>query len=429
MSSLLSQSSNPVPPAPILPMLTGAADYPIYMTKLRNHLKTNFGKTGQNILKSTMSITLSNPGDRPHYNDPRLHPDTNEPIPGTRMYEQEQPTDEQAADPTFDPKTLALTKAAAADLRADRDNHSKELQIYETKLAKYRAEDDQLLNFLTSTQSFGVIEALKSNALTPPFDNLPDDCVCRSQHYLNIMDNQYSKGNSTQTVNEITKFLLLQQEPGESMAAWTNRGEEQFARIKPILSAATTVEQLLCMLQCMVYIKGTDRRIHCNLRAIEIHVQTYPAILHSLAHYEDLRASLLAGVDNDLSQLDEPISAQSSAFSASVSPPPSALAATTIPPNQKSAKPKSAFISGAQRAGRTDHCTYCLAQFTKYYYHKVADCNLKKQGITATTKTIKPTTTANLATTTPPTEAEIASYLAANGWVVQFADGTKSDEA
>ena len=109
MSSLLSQSSNPVPPTPILPMLTGAADYPIYMTKLRNHLKSNFGKTGQNILKST-TITLSNPGDRPHYNDPRLHPDTNEPIPGTRMYEQEAPTAEQAADPNFDSKTLANSK-------------------------------------------------------------------------------------------------------------------------------------------------------------------------------------------------------------------------------------------------------------------------------------------------------------------------------
>jgi len=98
MSSLLSQSSNPLPPAPILPMLTGAADYPIYMTKLRNHLKSNFGNTGQNILKSTMNVTLRIPGPRPHYNDPRLHPDTNAPIPGTRMYEQEAPTPDQAAD-------------------------------------------------------------------------------------------------------------------------------------------------------------------------------------------------------------------------------------------------------------------------------------------------------------------------------------------
>ena len=59
------------------------------MTKLlrnHHHLKSNFGKTGQKILKST-TITLVNPGDRPHYNDPRLHPDTNEPIPGTRMYD------------------------------------------------------------------------------------------------------------------------------------------------------------------------------------------------------------------------------------------------------------------------------------------------------------------------------------------------------
>ena len=425
MSSLLSQSSNLVPPAPILPMLTGAADYPIYMIKLRTHLKSNFGKTGQNILKST-TITLVSPGARPHYNDPRLHPDTNAPIPGTRMYEQEAPTNAQAADANFDSNTLALTKSASADLRTDRENHSKELQIYETKLTKYRAEDDQLFNLLTSTQSFGVIEALKSNALFPAFDALPDDCITRSQLYLNIMCDQYSKGNSTQTVNEITKFLLLQQEPGESMAAWTNRGEDQFSRIKPILSAATTVEQLLCMIQCMVYIKGTDRRIHCNLRAIEIHVQTYPAIITSLAHYDDLRTSLFAGVDNDLSQLDEPISAQSSAFTAAITPP-SALAATTIPPNPKGAKPKSAFISGAQRTGRTDQCTYCLAQFTKYFYHKLADCNLKKQGITAASKTTKPT--ANLAAT-PPSEADIASYLAANGWTVQFADGSsKSDEA
>jgi hypothetical protein len=288
MCSLLSQSSNLVLPKPILPMLTDPADYPIYIKELRILLRTNFGAIGQHIIKNT-PVDLTLPGPKPHYDDLRINPRTNQPILGSRMYTQEDKTDAQRADLTFDDSDLDLTPAARELLKDNTASHNDLLKSYKKDLLKYRELDDSLLNLLFFTQSAAVKETLNSNALTPAFNNLPSTSIKRSSQYLLIMDNQFSKGNSHANINEITKFLSLTQDLDEPEAAWTNRAFEHFERIEPILSPATSVANLLKMLLCMVIIKGTNRRKHSNLRAIEIHVQTYPDFLNSLLHLEELR--------------------------------------------------------------------------------------------------------------------------------------------
>jgi len=414
MSSLLSQSSNLVLPKPILPMLTGPADYPIYIKELRILLRTNFGAIGQNIIKNT-PIDLEHPGPKPHYDDPRINPRTHLPIPGSRMYAQEEKTDAEADDPDFDDSNLDLTPAARDLLKDNTATHNDLLKSYKKDLLKYREIDDSLLNLLYSTQSAAVKETLNSNELTPAFNNLPSTSIKRSSQYLDIMSHQFSKGNSHANINEITKFLSLTQDHEEPEAAWTNRAFEHFDRIEPILSPATSVANLLKMLLCMVIIKGTNRRKHSNMRAIEIHVQKYPNFLDSLLHLEELRTGILAGAYSDLNQTDEPISSQSSAFNAAVDTP-KALAAITSssPPTTKPLRTPKDPLKGLQKAGRTDHCTYCLTNFSKYFYHKVQDCTLKKRKITATSNT-----TANLATTVVPSQEQVKAYFASLGVLLE----------
>ena len=176
----------------------------------------------------------------------------------------------------------------------------------------------------------------------------------------------------------------------------------------------------------MVLIKGTDRRQYSNMRAIEVFVDKYPDLVDSLQHFEELRTGILSRVGGDLNQKEDSISAQGSAFPAVIECP-SALAASPAAgvTDKKTRTPRAPGPStpkGTQKPGRTDHCTYCLTTFSKYHYHKVADCRFKKQGITATS--------AHLATpTTPPptpTDEQMRTYLASMGYVLNIAD---DDEA
>jgi hypothetical protein len=404
-------------------MLTCAADYPLYLKALRIHLTSNFGAIGQSIITNT-PIPIELPEPRPDYDDPRINSRTKLPIVNSRMYAQVNPTQEQRDDPGFDDSDLDLTESAKILFAKNNDAHKESKAEIKKEIEKFREIDDQLLNLLYSTQTLAVKEILSSNIHYPAFNALAADCIHRSSSYLEIMANQFSKGNSKSNINEITKFLSLSQESGETEAAWTNRLVEHFNRIEPILSPAPSVTVLLRMLLCMVLIKGTDRRHYSNMRAIEVFVDKYPDLVDSLQHFEELRTGILSRVGGDLNHNDDSISAQGSAFPAVIECPSSALAASTQPPIATEKKPRTPrapgtpTTKGAHKPGRTDHCTYCLTHFSKYHYHKVADCRFKKQGITATS--------ANLATPTnsppTPTEEQMRTYLASMGYVLPDTD-------
>jgi hypothetical protein len=162
------------------------------------------------------------------------------------------------------------------------------------------------------------------------------------------------------------------------------------------------------------------------MRAIEIHVQKYPDLLDSIQHLEELRTGILAGVDSDLNNTGDPISSQSSAFKAALKSPV-ALAAATTPPPPPPKQPRTPKdpLKGTQKAGRTDHCTYCLTTFSKYFYHKTQDCTLKKRGITATTPH-----SANLATTAAlPSEEQVKAYFASLGLILSTSSDAGDEEA
>ena len=412
MASLSSQSINTPTSTTTLPPLTGVTDYPNLRYALDEILQSNFGITGQDILNKT-STTLINPGPIPGYNDERRHPVSGLPIPGTREYAQEALTNEQTAlGAAFDKNLLDLKATDKANFKDNISMWKKDNTIYLAQLKAQRSEDDSLLNLLKSACSPAILEVLKSNPLTPAFKKLPPDCINRSKQFLEIMENQFSKGNSQVSVNELTKFLSLSQGPTttDSTAAFLNRVDAHYQRILPILLHATTVQQLAEMLLSMVILKGVNRTYLPTQRAIEIHLQTYAGNL-SLDHHNELKTGILALQDSDLhlAHSPDPVSSQASALIAS----PPDLTASALQARVPS-------IKGKQRDGRTDHCSYCFNMFKKYYYHKELACEFKKKGITKLSKPTIQSASANLAAppfspTTTLTNKQIIAFLATQG--------------
>lgn len=434
MSALPSQDPFPLQPSTpdALPILTGPANVALFLKILREILRSQYGVVGQNILNST-TTTLTNPGPCPHYNDPRLHPITGAPIPNSRKYEQTTPTNAQLADPTFDHNTLPLTEAGENKLTQDIKTWNSNMDRYTRLLDKLRTHDDELLTLLRRHISPDALEVIKSSPTYPAFLALPADCISRSDAYIKIVDSKFSHGNSTVSINELTKFLMLTQGPviSDPTAAFSNRLSEHYDRVLPLLDHATTLAQLKSMLLCMVFIKGLNKSHPPTLRAIEIHVQLFPGNT-SLDHYAELRTAVLAAQDSDIANITPDVpSEQSSAFQASTPSTTPRTPTTSVP------------AKGQQRPGRTDHCTYCLQTFKKYWYHKDAACNFKKDNITKLSKppttTAKQTLSARLAEidakisalpspVAPPTTAagqftdanQALSFLATQGYQIQF---------
>ena len=180
MSSLLSQSSNPQTLKPTLPMLTSAADFPLYLKEVKILLRSNFGAIGQSFIKGT-PVPLEIFRSEPDYDDLRINPRTKQPIVGSRMYAQVDPTQEQRDDPGFDDADLDLTDAAKLIFSKHYDAHTESKASYKKELKEFRELDDQLLNLLYSTQTLAVKEILSSNKRYPAFEALPSTCITRAE--------------------------------------------------------------------------------------------------------------------------------------------------------------------------------------------------------------------------------------------------------
>lgn len=447
MSTLASQSleSHSLSSASTVPILHGSSNISAYLKALADHLSSNYGVIGQNTLKRT-TTTIVTPGECPTYFDCRVHPLTRRAIPNTRKYIQQPKSEAQLGDPSFDDATLPLTADSDQAFSHDLATWHKTTAKHESDLEKYRSLDDKLLNFLFEHNSPSVFQILEANALMPAFKELPSDCITRSREYLDIIESQFSQGNSTVVIQELTKFLNLTQGPitQDPTPAFFNRLMSQFTRIKPLLEKALTVEALLQMLLCMVCIKGLNRSHPPTLRALLDHLQKFPGGT-ALEKFPELRASTLAAQDSDLSTLDaDPISEQSSAFL-------SAPLAFTTPqlPKFPQPSPNVPYVKGLQKPGRTDHCNYCFLTFAKFFYHPETQCTLKKKGITmvsprssapsdnkrssrgqlaarvAALETLPSSTTASSplppSVSSPPSDTtlsadQVMSYLASHGW-------------
>ena len=112
------------------------------------------------------------------------------------MYAQVEPTEEQNNNITFNDADLDLTEAAKLLFAKNMEAHKESKAVIEKRVEKFRDLDDQLLNLLYSTQTPAIKEILNSSTLYPTFSALAPDCIRRSEHYLNLMADQFFKGNS-----------------------------------------------------------------------------------------------------------------------------------------------------------------------------------------------------------------------------------------
>ena len=264
MSSFASQSINPAQSKTNIPLLAGVVvDYPIYLKELKILLRTNFGHKAF----STKLLLISHSQEKHHTTMILVVLILTATSAGSRMHTQVPHTQDENDDPGFDDSDLDLTQSSKDLLAQHTEAYLDRVASSNKKIEKYGEIDESLLNLLYSTQSAAVKEILNSNTLTAAFITLPPFSINRSEKYLDILSNQFSKGNSRANINEITKFFSLIQDLDETEAAWTNRAYEHYNRVEPILSPATSVKILLKMLFCMVIIKGTSHRTFVPLRS------------------------------------------------------------------------------------------------------------------------------------------------------------------
>lgn len=381
MSSLPSQSLNKLSTPADFPTLIGIANYASFRKAVDDHLASNYGEIGQHLLQKSVAV-LNPPGPKPHYNDQRLHPTTGVPIPGTRLYQQVNPTNAEAADIDFDTQTLALTEAATRNLDSATQAWTKREDTYNARILLLRQLDDACLNFLCGQIDISTKATLTAQADMVTFKRLPGDCINRSSQYLDIIEKSFSSGNSTITINEVTKWLSTTQGPkGEdTTAAFSNRLMEQRTRILPTLLKCTTVDELIAMFTTMIFIKGLDKTQHQNLRALEIFVQTYKGHA-AMQNFPILQADVLAAQNSDLSNLPDLISEQSAAFSAQLPTAPHAL--PPLAANLAYSKQPASITGGPKdpthglkpkNNGKTP-CPHCFATFTRYFYHSGDTCS------------------------------------------------------
>jgi len=392
MAALLSQQSANSPTTTLFLTLLGAANYAVFRTELSDYLNSNFGEVGQHVILGT-NASLVLPGRKPSYFDPRTNPRTGTAIPLSRKYAVKPLTEDQTLDTTFDRDTLELTDFAAKCLADDIAAWTRATMTYTDRLLSLRTLDDAFYNFLLNHIDRGTLEVLKAHSDHAPFKLLPATCIDRGHQYLKIIDKQYSIGNSTVSITEMTKFLTLTQGPvdEESTASFVNKVMEHYARISPFFSQCATVDEVKELLVTMVLIKGLNKHHHPSLRALEIFTQTHKN-MNAFRNFAALRQEVLAAQDSDLSNLSDSVSEHSSAFKAALvdtSPhslvahlaagPPHAQHQLTKPHTHPPTTRSPDYGLLPNKNGKPS-CPYCLTNLKRHYTHSEADCFNKKNG-------------------------------------------------
>ena len=390
------------------PILTGSSTHSQFIKELKAHCMSNFGPSGQEVISGiTIPLTHLHPGPTPNYFSERLHPRSHDPIPDTFKYAREAPSEAQVQDEAFDPETLPLTASAKSELQHDLTVHSRQAKDHSDEIDKRKNHDTDLLNFILQRCSSTVKDTVKTNTKMTAFEvNSADPTnFHRAFEYLDILKDQYSKGNSMTTVTEVTHYLNMEQ-GADSTAIFFVKAQDQLNKVTPLIESPTHKGYVaINKLKSMVLIKGLDKSQPANLRALEIHMQTHQGIT-SLDVPDELIASVLALQDSDLVPSTTTDPEQSSVFLSTAAKATTKPTPTTKPDPKRSKLTSSASIitttkpprlPGTKIPERDDHCPFCHAQSkgTKYFYHPEDQCRNKvRAGLQANV--------ASVASTTPP---------------------------
>jgi hypothetical protein len=274
-------------------------NFPEWLKEILIYADTHHGKVGQDIRHETSSPLLNpDPGTptaslpEPNYFSPRIHPRTGQPIPDTRLYDRRelseaeaillvralQANTEEEGLAIFDLDIVELTQESQTQLLRDQDNHrrtsdkqqyqhTKASLAYNTEFDGRKYQDDAFLNVVLSTLHKVVKDTVKSNPLYLEHSTLQN--YARTKSFLNILVAQYSKGNATTTVSEISKLFSMSQVKPTTTAEFITHVSDAFARVRPLLES--DVHPGYCKLDnlySLTLIKGLDKTQNPNRRAL-----------------------------------------------------------------------------------------------------------------------------------------------------------------
>ena len=365
-------------------ILIGSSNWATFVRDIKTHFSTNFGQIGSDIVNNT-DTEFAEAGPPPDYNDPRIHPSTGEPIPNSRRYQQRAMTQDETDDRTFDRETLELTPESEKKLDHDISHWQAKATRCDQKHALLKKHDDDALNYVLQHMSPLCKETVKTHPDMADFKALPFSCVTRTGDYLHILEHQYSRGNSTTIINEVSKLFDMVELPTDTPATFINKVQEQLQSVMPLIESKDYEGHVeISKIFAMILIKGFSRLNAATINALRIHMQTYPGAT-SLDHSEELITEVLAMQDSDLATLGT-----TQVIHSSPEEETSAYSAISL-----TNKPR----LGAHQSGKI-HCTNCFGLTNKYFYgHAASQCTR--------THTVKP---ANPAGTkpTPSTQANVA---------------------
>lgn len=380
--------------------LTGSSNWAPFMRDIKTHFATNFGQIGTDI-NNNVDTEFDEAGPPPGYNDPRTHPTTGLPIENSRKYRQRDMTQQEQADQFFDTQTLELTQESEKKLESDTAIWQAAVNRCERKHDILKTHDDAALNYILNHMSPLCKETVKTNPLIAAFKDLPFECVTRAGDYLHILEQQYSRGNSTTTINEVTKLFEMTELPNiDTPATFINKVREQQQSVMPLIESKDYEGHVeINKLLTMVLIKGFSRLNAATVNALRIHMQTYPGTT-SLDHPDELITNVLAMQDSDLATLGTTQSTLSQSTDDELT---SAFSATPA-----YNKPKPGKI----------HCTNCFGLTNNYYYgHTASQCKRTLAAKTTSPANAGITSQANLATPPPAmTSTQAFAYLATQGY-------------
>lgn len=371
MTSLSSQAAIATSKSNIS-QLRGNGTYPAFKKSTIGHCQLNHGQVGQDMITGSIT-TVPALGNRPHYNDELIHPVTNEKIRGSRKYERESPPPEEKSDGTkslsfeFDLDSLPLTEKGQAKFDKDTDSFEKRATAHLAAHTILKNHDDDLIRVLHDNISQ---EALNQITITPQHAEwlkLPFSCPSRSIQFFAMLDILFSKGNSTETVDQAAALFNLKQ-PHDQLhpSAFLNAVNDQIKVVTALLQDKDHPGFIsVNRIHSMVTINGLDKASSANREGIKTHLHAHPADALDLP--AELISNILRSHMSDLNT--DRVSEQSSAFAAPLIPKQATKTAASSWTWHED-KPDHSAIPG-----RT-HCTNCF-KITKglyFYTHPTNKC-------------------------------------------------------
>lgn len=345
--------------------------FPSFKKTVHNHCHLNHGQVGQDLIKGSITVVAAL-GPSPHYNDELIHPVTHEKINGSRKYERESPPEEVPLG--FDLDSLPLTEKGQTKFDKDTDSYDKRAAAHLIAHNILKNHDDDLIRVLHDNISQ---EALNQITITPQHSEwlkLPFTCTSRSIHFFKMLEILFSKGNSTESVDQAaTLFNLKQPHDQQHPSAFLNAVNDQIKIVIALLQDKDKPGFIsVNRIHSMVTINGLDKTSSANREGIKTHLLEHPADALDLP--AELISSILRAHMSDLNT--DRVSEQSSAFIAPLVTKPAVKKAASSWTWHED-KPDHSAIPGLT------HCTNCfkLTKGLYFYSHSTGRCRRTEDSV------------------------------------------------